>query len=69
MNANAGEQLVANVVAINLSGRFKGQEVRDLGQAFLHHVVAANNVGLVLGQQVGDSRSRTWSSEERTSRV
>jgi len=50
----ASDQLVANVVAVNLNGKFKGQEVRELGQAFLNHVVAANHAGLVIGQQVGD---------------
>jgi len=50
----ASDQLVANVVAANLNGKFKGQEVRELGQAFLNHVVAANHAGLVIGQQVGD---------------
>jgi len=48
------DKLVTNVAAVNFSGRFKGQELRDLGQAFLHHVVAAKDVGLVLGQQVGN---------------
>jgi len=43
---------VTNVVAVNFSGRFKGQEVKNMSQAFLHHVVAAKNVGLLLGQQV-----------------
>jgi len=47
------DKLVTNVAAINFSGRFKGQEVRDLGQAFLQHVVAAKDIGLVFGQQVG----------------
>ena len=47
------DEPVTNVAAINFSGRFKGQEVKDLGQAFLRHVVAAKHVGLVLGQQVG----------------
>jgi len=50
----ASDQLVANVVAVNLNGKFKGQEVRELGQAFLNHAVAANHAGLVIGQQVGD---------------
>ena len=53
MNGHDAGQRVANVAAVNFSGRFKGQEVKDLGQAFLGHVVAANHVGLVLGQQVG----------------
>ena len=48
------DELVVNVAAVNFSGRFKGQEVKDLGHAFLNHVVAAKHVGLVLGQQVGD---------------
>jgi len=52
MNEEA-DKLVTNVAAVNFSGRFKGQEVKDLGQAFLNHVVAAKDVGLVLGQQVG----------------
>ena len=43
---------VTNVVAVNFSGRFKGQEVKNMGQAFLHHVIAAKNAGLLLGQQV-----------------
>jgi len=47
------DKLVTNVAAINFSGRFKGQEARDLGQAFLHHVVKTKNIGLVIGQQVG----------------
>ena len=46
------DQLVVNVMAINFSGRFTGKEAKNLGQAFLHHVVAAKDVGLVLGQQV-----------------
>jgi len=52
------DELVANVMAVNFSGRFKGQEVKDLGQAFLHHVVAAKGVGLVLGQQVGSQHCK-----------
>jgi len=51
MNSSTDE-LVTNVAAVNFSGRFRGQEVKDLGQAFLQHVIAAKNVGLVLGQQV-----------------
>jgi len=54
MNGVTRDEPVSNMVAINLSGRFKGPEVKDLGQAFLHHVVAAKHVGLVLGQQVGN---------------
>jgi len=54
MNYPDADRLVANVVAVNFSGRFNGQEVKDLGQAFLNHVVAAKHVGLVLGQQVGE---------------
>jgi len=50
------DELVANVVAVNFSGRFKGQEVKNLGQAFLHQVVAAKNFGLVFGQQVSSSK-------------
>jgi len=50
------DKLVTNVATINFSGRFNGQEARDLGQAFLHYVVKTKNIGLVLGQQVGTAK-------------
>ena len=46
------DEPITNVVAANFSGRFKGNEVKDLGQAVIRHVVAAKNVGLLIGQQV-----------------
>jgi len=43
---------ISNAISANFSGRFKGHEVKDLGQAFIRHIVTAREVGLVFGQQI-----------------
>jgi hypothetical protein len=43
---------ISNAISANFSGRFKGQEVKDLGQAFIRHIVTARGIGVVFGQQI-----------------
>lgn len=43
---------ISNIVSANFSGRFSGQEVKNLGQAFISHIVTARGVNLVFGQQI-----------------
>lgn len=45
------DDLITNIISMNFSGRFKGQEVKDLGQAIIRHMVTAKKVDLFFGQQ------------------
>lgn len=45
------DDFITSVVSMNFSGRFKGLEVRDLGQTVIQHMVTAKSVDLLFGQQ------------------
>lgn len=45
------DDLITNVISMNFSGRFKGNEVKELGGAIIRHMVSAKSVDLFFGQQ------------------
>ncbi|ESN98920.1 hypothetical protein HELRODRAFT_162389 [Helobdella robusta] len=45
--------LIANLVSMNLSGKFKGQEIKELSQSFIEYLVNSKKINIVFGQQCG----------------
>ncbi len=50
-NGNMGSEAI-NMVAMNLSGRFTGKEIRTLGQTVLSTILVEKNIGVLFGQQM-----------------
>jgi len=50
-SSNFDGDLIANVVSMNFSGRFSGQEVKEVGYSVILHIVNSKAVSIFFGQQ------------------